>query len=474
LTLLAFAAPFLLFISFPSRFWNFDGVACAAALELGNPLFLFHSNHLLYGFLGHLFWQPLYPWALPRALPALQLFTGVLSAIGLTGLYVLLRSMLPRKELALLLIIATAATAVVWVWSVEAQVYALGFAAISWATAAIFQPAHPQKWARVGALHAAAVLGHIVHVLWIVPALYLLWKENPRARGKNLRHYLATLAAVTGIPYILVIVLLVAPPQLHPGWMDKWLMGSLALNATSTFQWHSAGWAGPFLWVSTSLKIFWGSFWPYQTTVPLWGWALTGISAAAGAFLLRRSFQKRKDARWVFCILWLAVYGIFFWTWEPTTECYRMTDMIPWAILGALGISTLKQPRLQRALAAVLAASFIPLTLRTRIYPMQDEHRNHIYQEVRHLTQRTPEDSIYLTVGGIPWIYLLYFSGRTAWNLRSFTRDPERFKREIARHLRSRPIFIRAETASIELAQSWLKDYKPRPLDPSSPWLQIQ
>jgi hypothetical protein len=473
LTLLAFALPFILFIAFPSRFWNFDGVACAAALELGKPLFLFHSNHLLYGFFGFLFWKPL-SIALPRALPALQLMTGILSSIGLAGLYLILRPLFARKGLALLITFAVAATAVVWVWSVEAQVYALGFAAISWATAEIFKPASEKKWFRVGALHAVAILGHIVHVLWIIPAAYLLWKENSNIRVKQIRRYLLTLATVTLLPYLLVLVFVVSPTHMQDPWMKKWLLGSLALNAQSAFQWHSAGWVGPFQWAKTTLRIFWGSFWPYYTTVPLWSWILTGLSMLTVGFLMVRSLKKRLDTRWVFCALWLAVYAIFFWTWEPTTECYRMTDMIPLAIVLSLGITSFRPHRTQWALAGCLFMTLLPTNLYTRIRPMHDEKRNFLYQEITQVVQKTPPNSLYLTTGGMPWIYLLYFSGRTAWNLRSFMRDPERLGTEIKRHMLAYPIFIRIEPALTELSLPWLVHYKPQPVDPALPWMQLQ
>src|SRR6185295_2605938 len=110
---------------------------------------------------------------------------------------------------ALLLTLSLSVSAVVWVWSVEAQVYALGFLAISWATYELFRPEHSGKWLRVGALHAAAVLGHIVHVIWIVPALYWLVKENPRTRRKDLHDYLWALGLGTIIPYVLVIALVI-------------------------------------------------------------------------------------------------------------------------------------------------------------------------------------------------------------------------------------------------------------------------
>jgi len=350
--------------------WNFDGVACAAALELGNPVFFFHSNHLFYGFLGFLFWKALSPWGLLRALPALQLFTSLLSAAGLTGVYFLTHRLLSDKGLALLLTLCVSAAAVVWVWSVEAQVYALGFLAISWATYVLVLPERPGKWFWVGGLHAGAVLGHIVHVLWIVPALYWLIKENPHARSIKIFAYLLTLGLGTIVPYALVIGFIILPHQ-DTRWLLKWLMGSAALNPHSVFQWHFAGWTGPLVWAGTTLRVFWGSFWPYQSNTPVACWILTALSAGTLAILLRASLKVKTDAWWVFSVLWLGTYAVFFWTWEPMTECYRMTDVIPLAILLALGVKAFRTP--PRRMDFIIAGARHPAALELAHTDLSDE-----------------------------------------------------------------------------------------------------
>ena len=78
----AAAIPLTFYLVCPSTYWNFDGVACAAALELGNPVYFFHAQHLMYGFLGFLFWKLLLPLGVVKALPALQIFCSLLSAAG--------------------------------------------------------------------------------------------------------------------------------------------------------------------------------------------------------------------------------------------------------------------------------------------------------------------------------------------------------------------------------------------------------
>ncbi len=42
----------LLYLMFPSAFFNFDGVACAIAVDLSDLRHLVHGNHLAYGLVG--------------------------------------------------------------------------------------------------------------------------------------------------------------------------------------------------------------------------------------------------------------------------------------------------------------------------------------------------------------------------------------------------------------------------------------
>ncbi len=242
---LAFAVPLTLYLSVPSCFWNFDGVACAAALELGQPAYLFHSNHLLYGALGFLFWRGIgLPLGLTRALPALQLFTSLLASWGLVGLYRILLPLLNNRWVALLLSSSLALTASFWVWSVEAQVYALGFLALAWATVALVQDPSPKKYIWVGLLHGGAVLGHIMHVLWMIPVLYWMYEECRRLhRPAQTIHSAILFFLRSSCRYSLLSshFLRHRAWTRHRGRMWIWLKGSAGLTPDRSWAWHCGG-----------------------------------------------------------------------------------------------------------------------------------------------------------------------------------------------------------------------------------------
>ena len=437
--LLAFLLPLTLFLSFPSAMWNFDGVACAAALELGHPAYFFHANHLLYGFFGFLFWKLLCaPFGIARALPALQLFSSLLSAAGLVGLYRLCASILHNKLRALGLTLSLAVTAAFWVWSIEAQVYPLGFLALAWATFVLIHSSNPKKYVWAGLLHGAAVLGHQMHLLWIVPAVYWI-RQEADFQPRRLRRYLGSLAAVVLIPYLSVLAVVIAPGR-DLAHLLIWLKGSAGLTPDRHWAWHFPGWAGPLIWLKSTAPVLWGSFWPYGSAHVSGGlWLMTALCALAVLILLYRAASEFHDRSVQFALLWLGVYGLFLSTWEPATLCYRMIDIIPLGILLAAGLKTLK-PVAQGILISLILATTLTVNLATRIGPMRRPEENSFYQETLALSKITSPDSLYVSEGGMSWMYLLYFTGRTAWNKHSL--DPQRLSAEIARQKKIRPVYL--------------------------------
>lgn len=415
--LLVFAAPLALYWMNPSFLWNFDGVACAAAIEYGDRTYLFHSQHLLYGYLGWLFWRALSWISDIRALAALQIMTPMLSAMGLVGLWMALKSVTQDWRLASLMTAFLAVTAVFWVWSVEPQVYPLGFLGLAWATQRLLSPA-PGYERQVGFWHALATLGHLMHWVWIVPASFFLWRQarrESRSPIAALQRYWGTLTFGLIIPYALVLAMVLTPSGKGWGWISIWLKGSAGLTPDRQFAWHWGGWHGPLEWLRATPDIFWGTFWPYGVTPqPLvWLWTMLSIVFVVMAILMVG--RRWREPIVIFSVSWLSVYGVLLSTWEPTTLCYRLTDVIPLGLLMAIGLRQFGHLFEIQALTglAICATAFI--TLQTRIKPMQDVTRNKTYREITDLARTTPADSIYVTTNSLTWLYLLYFTGRTAW-----------------------------------------------------------
>src|SRR5208282_1543256 len=76
-----FLAAALLYLCFPAARYNFDGVAAAIAVELGDFRHLLHGNHLAYGFLGYLFFDVIGLFGIPLpSILCLQIFSSLLGA----------------------------------------------------------------------------------------------------------------------------------------------------------------------------------------------------------------------------------------------------------------------------------------------------------------------------------------------------------------------------------------------------------
>jgi hypothetical protein len=105
---------------------------------------------------------------------------------------------------------------------------------------------------------------------------------------------------------------------------------------------------------------------------------------------------------------------------------------------------------------------------------MQDPAKNRVYQQVMALQQLTPEESVYLTAGQTPFLYLLYFAGRNAWNLRTLSRNPDFLVQEIDRHKQMTPIFISNEALQLDTTEAWSSKYRILPLAQIPQWSQLQ
>ncbi|HVE14618.1 MAG TPA: hypothetical protein VNI01_14580, partial [Elusimicrobiota bacterium] len=199
---------FLFYLARPSGFYNFDGVACAIAVELGDFAHLTHGNHLAYGVLGWAFHRLLLLLGFGgTALLSLQLLDTLLGAAGVGLFYGWLKEQKIPGPAALAASACLATSYAYWFWSLEAQVYMLGAVFLLLAARELFSE-RPRPLL-LGLLHAGAVLGHVGHVMFVPAALYLL-RRGP-GHKKAIRDYLAALAGAVLAAYAFAGAAMVAP-----------------------------------------------------------------------------------------------------------------------------------------------------------------------------------------------------------------------------------------------------------------------
>ncbi|MFI5360566.1 MAG: hypothetical protein ACHQ49_01250 [Elusimicrobiota bacterium] len=401
-----FAAALLLYLSFRSLFFNFDGVACAVAVELSDLKHLVHGNHLAYGALGWLFDRA---WRLVgyegRAILPLQVLDSILGAAGAAVFASLLRRAGRSDREAALGAAALAVSQAWWFWSLEAQVYMLGalFAALA-AREALAENPRP---AVAGLWLAGAALGHVGHLMALPALAWLLTRKGGRAA---LPAFAAALAAVLLAAYAAAGLIAVRPRT--PEEFRLWLLGSAALGVDRAFSWHFSTAAAVPAWSRTTLRIFCefvGRSGPGRAA----GLILALLPLAAAA---RGAARGGREAR--FWLLWLAGYAALFLTWEPDTIVYRISDLLALWALALLGLQGLTS-RARAGLLGAWTAAAGAFNLSGVVLPAANPASNAELVETKWVAAHAPAGA-WIVAGGLGVVYLPYFAGLKTVNLRYF------------------------------------------------------
>jgi hypothetical protein len=447
------ACAVLFYLCFHSTFYNFDGVACAIAVELGDLRHLTHGNHLLYGLLG---WSWTGLWRLlgfkGPALLCLQVLDSILGGIG-AGLFCrfLLRRLESSPATAVCASAGLALSYAWWFWSLEAQVYILGGVFLILAADAAWAK-EPQP-CRTGFFAAAAVLGHVGNAMFLFCALYLL--RRPGLTRRLWRRCGATFVLTILGAYVAAALCCVQPQSLED--CRVWLLGSAALTQDRSFIWYSAGSTAQSLasWLPMTLRIFTD---PVGLPRPwsVLGWMLGGLPLAAAAASLGAWSRDSKAA-----LLWLGGYALLYHSWQPFTMVYRITDLAALWLLVALWTEGASWRRGVLAVCVLICGVFNGVF---RILPQTDPSRNTAYQEALQVGRDTPEQA-WVVVMARGQVYIPYFAGRKPLNLRYFDGRPEALARRLQELSSSGwPVFITEATLGSSGWEAFFRSYDLQPI----------
>lgn len=434
-----FVAAALLYLAFPSSFYNFDGIACAIAVELPDLKNLAHGNHVAYGLLGLAFdraWRLLgFRGAAIVPLSALNGLLGAATAAAFCS--TLLRLRLPRGAAAACAA-GLAVSQAFWFWSLEAQVYPLGmFFLMLAAREALADRPRP---ALVGAWQGCAMLGHVGHAMFAPAALYLVARErkNPKAA---LTRYATALGCVVAAAYAAAALFFIRPRSLDE--LRLWLLGSAALKVDRSFTWYGGySLANVYEWLRMSARVF------CEPAGRAAGWLLSGSALAAAVWGAWRPEGGRRDAARA-AALWVAGYAVLFVAWQPYTVVYRVSDLPAFWLL--ISLAAARWPRGAAAAAAWVAGAFA-FNLATLVLPRADPANNAPLQEVLWVARATPEDS-WVVATGMGQVYLPYFAHRRPLNMRYYEARLEALPARLDELGRARePVFVTSTTLG---GQAW-------------------
>lgn len=423
-----FFSVLFLYLSFLSKLYNFDGVACAMAIELGNLKHLFHGNHLLYGFLGFLFHHLLHSIGLNvRSIISLQLMNCVLGSFSSVLFFLLLYRLTRQLQLSILYALGMVFSFGFWLWHLEAQVYPLGFIFLVSATFVLFSQDHSKKYVWVGLLHSLACLGHIVHIIWIPVVLHRMYVETNSVSlalfWQKVRHYMTSLFIPLLCAYGAVILLVIKPQTVDDGM--RFLSGSAALSGT--FSWPGLpGFERIKIWLFTEGQALYGhdlhkTVWGPATSImpTLLGGILRLLSkvllAGAGIYGLlkiKNIFVHDNKPVLIECGIWIGVYALFFSSWEPGNITYHQTDLIPLWIVIAFIFKSMPGSLVKLGAAAIVVIVLFINNFYGVIYPLSKASRNPLLSKMKFINEiSNPQDLIIIT-GGWGRVYVPYFSRR--------------------------------------------------------------
>jgi hypothetical protein len=405
--------------SLDSRIFNFDGVACAIAVESNNIRHLAHGNHVLYGLLA---WAFDGLWRLfgfhGRAILPLQVLNRLLHSACAAAMYFLLRRLRAGRTGAMLGAAALSISYSVWCYGLEPHTYLLGLLGLLAACCFLF--ASEPRPAAAGWCHALAVGGHATHVLFLPCAVYWL-ATRPVGSKKSLKQYLSAFAA--GVAIVYLIGLAAVRPA---GWAElaRWLAGTAAIGPTRRFEWH--GFLDPISWVVGFVGSAWAQGGPWSFFVrpgPVFllhaAAMAAAVAVAASPFFVRRRIVTAMG-------LWLAAYFVFFSTWEPENMNYHLAELVPlWALVT---LSLDGRADFGRLTLAVGVAALALNNWFNGIAPMLRPAANARLQEMAAVKAATPENAWVATGPDIGQVYVPYFAERKPLILADEARRPDAFE----------------------------------------------
>lgn len=450
--LLAFlvgSATLALYAALPSLRHNFDGVACAIAVELGDFRHLVHGNHLAYGLVGFAFHRVLH--GIGLALPALWSLQIMDSLLGALSAALFARLLLRRGRpigVACAAALGLAVSNAWWLRSIDAQVYLLAQPFLVLALEEVLSD-RPRA-VRLAALHTAAMLAHASHALFAPAAVWAILRGRPdseEARA-DLGRYLVLCTAGVVAAYAAAAVLCVRPEGMAG--LKLWLLGSAGLGPGRTALWLT----GPSEWENLR---HWA--WSSMRVVCEKPWLGLGLWVLASWSWLTRPEQRERTV----ALLWLGSYALLFVHWEPWNLDYRIGDLLPLWASAAAAFSPGRERQGARALACFVGL-LGAVNASWNIIPVSRLQNNLPLVKTLWLREALPPDA-WVTALSIEEVYIPYFAHRRVLNLRWHEGDPEGLKRRLDAMLSGgEAVYVTSD----HLERGWEAAFSPFPREEAS------
>jgi hypothetical protein len=428
--LMAFIA--LIYLAFPTRVYYWDGIAFAQAIEDASGLnaSLVHPNHLIYNFVGYIFYKLLLSLGFQlRAITALQILNCVLSAACAGVLFGILMDTLRSVYLSVCLTLLFAFSATWWKFSTDANAYipSVLFILIS------FWLVLPRREPKPLLLALVFFISMAFHQLAVVmfPVLALgVYLQDGAATLKR-RAFNAILFTVAS--FVLIVAtysfLFYLAGSFEIARLVRWT-ASYSPDADTKFHF----WSNLQYSLRGQVRLFFGGRFNLLKGLgnPFVVVLIVALVSAV-VFMLVEGFRHLKSLRYLkqlrletrqktvllLTLSWLALYLIFLFFWLPQNTFYRLFYFPAFILLLGIALNSFrKRVKTSRRFTALLVISVALANFLFLIYPFSNTQKYPPLAFALQMNREWPAGTvIYYGAENTDKGLVRYFNPATIWRL---------------------------------------------------------
>jgi hypothetical protein len=424
--LILFSVTALIYLSFPTRVYYWDGIVFAQAIEDASRLnpSLVHPNHLLYNFAGYLFYKLVRALGADiRALTALQILNSLLSALCAGVLFSILRQTLRSFYFSFCLALLFAFSATWWKFSTDANAYIPSVLFVLISFYLVLPGRKPRPLLTAFTFFISMAFHQLAVLMLPVLALGVYLQDGPttvKRRALNAVYFCVVaivliVAAYAGSFYL-------AQGEFDPFRFVRWTT-SYSPDADTKFHiWSNLQYS-----LRGQVRLFFGGRLNALRGLvnPAIVVLLICLIAAILFFIFnlvqnfrspKLQMETRQKTVLLLSLLWAGVYLVFLFFWLPQNTFYRLFYLPALIILLGLALASVRNSRPKtRALAAFVIAAALANFL-FLIYPSSHTEKYPPLAFAQQLNGEWPAGTVVFYMDESSDVGLVrYFTPQTRW-----------------------------------------------------------